>query len=153
MINKYGFIISAAGGAILTAMLAFLIHSFIVNGINKTHREALAAQETALNARCDADKALTMENARELSKQDAARVAKLKRQLLQRPTGCIPIAPEPAPGNDGAARNSGLSGLHGVTSDALYQYADKAESVGDRLDACQSFVEKTWISRGYRLND
>jgi hypothetical protein len=151
--TKYAMIASAVGGAILAAMVGFLLHSFIVNGIKARHASELKTQQEALNKQCDDDKALTMEISNGLQQKNRNLAAQLGRLKRLQPNRCVVPAPSKPPGgHDAAPGNTELSGQHGVTAGALYDFAADAEQTGLKLDACQSFILKTWKSRGYNLN-
>ena len=151
--KHYAMIASAAGGAILAAMAGFLLHSFIVNGIQAKHALELKSQETALNKQCDDDKALTMEISNGLQQKNRNLATQLDRLKRVQPERCVVPAPSKPPGgHDAAPGDTELSGQHGVTAGALYDFAADAEQTGLKLDACQSFILKTWESRGYNLN-
>jgi hypothetical protein len=151
--NHYAMIASAAAGAILTAGVAFLLHSFIVNGIKVEHALDLKNQALALNQQCDDDKALTREVSNGLQQKNRNLSAQLDRLKRVQPDRCIVPAPSKPPGrHDAAPPDPELSGQNGVTAGALYDFAADAEQTGLKLDACQSFILKTWQSRGYNLN-
>ena len=132
------------------AVVALFLHNISLEWTKASYERKIEAAKQEQIAACERDKNLTKEVSDGYQKQVAsltARIADLKRV---RPSSCIPVA-NPAARCDGSASSGGHAGANGqsgVTSDFLYDFAGEAETYRLRLIACQSFISKTWASRG-----
>lgn len=137
-------------GAAGMAVIALILHNVSLEWTKASYERKIEAVKQEQIAACERDKNLTKEVSDGYQKQVAsltARIADLKRV---RPSACIPVA-NPAARCDGTAvigGHAGANGQGGVTSDFLYDFAGEAETYRLRLIACQSFISKTWASRG-----
>lgn len=106
----------------------------------KAHAEhALQAQETALIAQCDKDKAITTGVSHEYENQLSAvnqRLAVLKRL---HPKACVPATGTPGGRNAGTGSGK-LAGQDGSNVESFYDFAGEAETYRIRLIACQGFI-------------
>lgn len=139
-----------AAGAAGMAVVALLLHNVSLAWTKASYERKIENARAEEVAACERDKNLTKEVSSDYQKQISAlnsRIADLKRV---RPSVCIPVA-NPAARCDGTAvigGHAGANGQGGVTSDFLYDFAGEAETYRLRLIACQSFISKTWASRG-----
>ena len=134
--------------ALVIGGISFGLHSVDMSFVQKKHVAELTAQKAALEARCEAEKKITEDTANELQNKIDALTSRLATVKRMHPATCIPILADAARVDDATTKDAGLprqdAKPHGVSSDALFDYAADAEAVGLRLDACQSFVRKTW---------
>lgn len=139
--------ITHIGVGAAVAVVAFLIHSFLVNRMEKSHAEALAALRTKLVSECDTQQKQTLEDGNALEANLVRARAELNRLRNQSNT-CIVPRSESIGGTSGPSNDPGLSATYGITAFALREFAFDAEEVGLRLDACQAFLR-----REYHIND
>lgn len=133
---------AALAGAGVVAALALGLHRLDVYRIEARHRMEMQVQQTALVAQCEADKQITQEVSHDYqTKIDALnrRLADLKRV---RPSVCVPVTKPTSGHNAGTGAEPPRS--HGLTSDALLDYAAEAERYRLQLIGCQDFIKKTW---------
>lgn len=105
----------------------------------KLQRE-LGAQETALIAKCDADKKITEDVGREYETKISAlnrRIAALRVQ----PSSCLPVT-STATGRNGSTTGTINAGAHGISSEFLIDYAGEAEKYRLQLISCQDFIQR-----------
>lgn len=132
----------------MVSFLGWQYHAWAMERAEVKHQKALASYAEQLQAECAKDKQITEGVSRDYQKTISdlnARVAALKRV---QPKTCVPVSvTKPAPGRNSAEGNTGLSTAHGLTTDALYDYAADAEKVGLKFDACQRFITEVWQAK------
>lgn len=127
--------------ALIVAAICFALHSGRVMYIEQKHEIAMAGQAAQLKARCKAEKAITEEINNDLqNKTDGldAGFNELVRMHSARPG----IIADASVRDDATPQDARLPRQNGRL--ALLTFARDAEEVGLRLDACQSFIKKTW---------
>ena len=128
------------------AVIALVLHNVSLEWTKASYERKIEAARTEAIAACERDKTLTKEVSSDYQKQIAAlnsRIADLKRL---RPSVCVPVAVPAARCDAGTGAVSVRP--NGVDTGTLYDFAGEAESYRLRLIACQSFITKTWASRG-----
>lgn len=139
--------LSAAAGAVVTALVAFGLHSVDVHFIEKSWQKKLDDQHTADVAACDKDKAITKGTNDALQKDRDAIARKLADFKRMQPSHCVPVAAlktEPATGGDGHAGQNGI----GLESDWLREYAAECENYRRQRITLESFIDGTWAAHG-----
>ncbi len=133
----------AFGAAFLVAFsLGWYVHSRIAESHLK---RALQAQEEALVAQCQEDKAITKgtNDALQKDRDDLAkRVAALK---LQRPAKCVPVTGEAKLPIGGR----GYAGTY-ISSDWLYDFGGECEGYRSQLKSCIKFIDDVWEKNTHR---
>lgn len=142
-------IAAAATAAVLVGILAWNLHGWSVNRLEARHAKAMAEQAQSLNAECAKDKQLTSEVSRELQNQLADARTQLNAAKRVQQNRCVPTPARPAAGHDAAPGDKELHQSNGIYADSLLDFAYDAEVVGRQLDSCQSFIVKTWASKGW----
>lgn len=140
--------IQIGGGAIAAFALSWLLHTVDVDRIEAEQQAALTAQEEKLHAECANDKAITKGVDDDLQAKNTAltrRIGELKRV---QPSTCIVPAPNPSVSGNAAPGGTVSAGAHGITTNALYDFAFDAERYRLQLIACQDFISKTWTAKG-----
>jgi len=145
----WGILLGVVIGAVVTYAIMADIQASRIADLDAAHAKAIKDQETALNDQCAKNKQLTTE----VSNDYQSQLTDLRRQLAAvkrvQPNRCIvPTPAKPTGGRDAAAANQELPHTDGVYTDDLFDFAADAEQVGRQLDACQSFITKTWQARG-----
>jgi hypothetical protein len=135
---------------ILTAALAYVLHSLDVYRLEDQQRNALTELADNDKKQCDADKKIT----EGVSHDYQAQLSNLSTQLANlkrvRPSRCVAVSvASPASGRNASPPTGQLPNPNaGVTSDALYDYAAEAERTRLQLIACQQFITETWKEKG-----
>lgn len=141
-------------GSIVTALIAFVIHTLAATWMEASYELKLTEQKAALTKQCEDAKVITEEVSNEYQKQLAVRDASLadaRRMLNKKCTATVVGIPTTGHnGSSGTGKSSGSYDL-GVRVDAeeLLDIATDGEKYRLQLLGCQDFIEK---SRGNRLN-
>lgn len=142
------FLLKYAVPAVLAAAATFWLtlqwHQNVVHKLEKRCETALTKTLADAQAQCLKEKQLTTEVSNELQTQLTDLRSQLAAAKRVRPQSCVPVVTRPAGGHDGQAGDAQLPDPHGITSDALLDFAYDAEVVGRQLDSCQEFVSKVW---------
>lgn len=135
-------------GAIVYSFCHF-VYTWRIERIENEHKAELVAQQERLVAECAKDKQITTEVSHDYQNQIADLRGQLAAVKRVRPSACIPVhVAKPTGGRDAATGNGQLSRPYaGVDSDDLFDFAFDAEQVGRQLDACQSFITRTWAAK------
>lgn len=139
---KYAIPALVAGFATWWVMLQW--HDNQVHKLETKHEQALTKALADASAQCLKEKQLTTEVSNGLQTQLSDLRSQLAAAKRVRPQSCAPVVTRPTSGHDGQAGNTELPDPHGITSDALLDFAYDAEVVGRQLDSCQEFVSKVW---------
>lgn len=127
-----------------TAALAYLLHTVDVDRIEAQQRAAITAQQDADKTKCDNAKKITEGVSHDYQVKLSSLSAQLASIKRLRPARCIAVPiTSPATGRDAAPSGAELPRQDGITSDALYDFANAAERVRLQLVGCQSFVTQT----------
>lgn len=132
-------------GAVLTAIVALLLHNWSISHLESKQAKALDTQKTELENKCTADKKIT----EDISSDYQSKINQLNGQLaslrMRMPSVCIPVITGQANGSHAsstAGQHGGQNG--GITSDALYGFSGECETYRLRLIGLQNFVNKVW---------
>ncbi|TXH13848.1 MAG: hypothetical protein E6R03_10620 [Hyphomicrobiaceae bacterium] len=134
---------------ILTALVAFALHTLDVSSIEKRNAKEIEDVKVSLTAQCEQDKQLTSEVSDEYQSQISNlndQLAKLKRLRRQAPD-CVPVASQADSGHADTERAE-LTGKNGLRSEWLLDYAAEAEQYRLQLKSCQDFINKVWDMNG-----
>lgn len=124
-------------GAVAAFALSWLLHTVDVGFIEARHKTELTAQENALHEACDKDKAITKEANDELQNQVNIIARKLTAAKRVRSDCIVPLASSPQPTPSGGEH----AGTHGVTSDALFEYAADCETYRQQRITLEGFIK------------
>lgn len=124
--------------AILTAIVAFGLHSVVSNISEANHKAELLKQATQMTEQCNEDK-LKIQKAGE---NYEARITILNHKLRTlssvRPS-CVPITGSPGVDHATSGNSQLLSG-NGISSNWLIQFAGRCEREAIKLDSLQEFI-------------
>lgn len=129
--------------ALLTALVAFGLHSAVENLSNMAHDREMADLRANLQAQCESDKKLTAEASRDLQTKLANRTSQLANLKRLYDTQCVPIAIPPTR-YDAATANGELHRPHGIPAAALLDFAGECEQTALKLDSAQLFISRIW---------
>lgn len=134
--------------AIITAILAYMIHDADVLFLEKKQAAELAEQANTLRAQCKADQKITAE----VSNDYETKLSNLNSQLATvkrlHPSRCI-LPSTGATGGHDDGTSGGQSGKpDAVDTGTLYDFAGKAEQYRIQLSGCQDFIRKVWTANG-----
>lgn len=127
--------------ALIVIAVCFTLHSGRVMYIEQKHEIAMAGQAAQLKARCKAEKAITEEIDNDLQNKTDGLDAGFN-ELVRMQRKFFDVVTDTAARNDATPQDARLPRQNGRL--ALLTFARDAEEVGLRLDACQSFIKKTW---------
>lgn len=138
--------IKPLGAALVTALLAWLLHSLSMGFTEAAHQRQLDEQKISLLTACEADKKLTQE----VSNAYQSKISSLNSQLTRlrnvQPARCVPVT-QPSGGYHATPQSGKPTRPNGgVDSSALYDFAGEAERYRLQLIGCQDFILKTWES-------
>lgn len=134
--------------ALLTALIAFGLHTLAVSWIEASYERKLTEQKTVLTEQCAASKAITKEVSDDYQKKLTARDASLSdaRRLLNRKCAAPVVVSTPT-GHNGSPVQGQPSGQddRALRADAndLIDIAAEGEKYRLQLIGCQTFIEKS----------
>lgn len=136
---------------VLTAVIAFSLHSWDVDRINAKHKlalkDAVEAATKAANDECAKDKQITTEVSNEYQNKIANLTVQLNRiKRLYNSSKCVPIT-RPTERRDAAPSEGKPAGQSGVSSGWIVDIAGEGEQYRLQLLACQDFITKTWAAK------
>lgn len=141
--------LSAAAGAILTALVGYGLHSLDVDRINAKHEKAMTAQAESLNKQCADQQAIT----ERVSNDYQNKVADLGKRLdaarrLYSGNACLTVTGHAASGYDDAAAANKPAGQGAGRNSTIdinkyIDFAAEGEKYRLQLLACQSYVNLT----------
>lgn len=130
--------------AIVTAAIAWMLHSLDVQRIESKNRAALATQQAALEEECALNKRITEESSREYESKINALNIRLNNSRRMRENYCIVPIAGPTNGGLGVASSRGHVGSHGVPIEEFYDYAGTCERLRIQVISLQDFIDKTY---------
>lgn len=142
--DGFKFWLGVGSGVLLTAIVAFSLHSFSVARLNAKHERAMTEQHNRLVDSCNEDKQMMKENDDALQKELTAYRAKsnaIAKRLRAANQTCVLVATAAKQGN-GSAAGKGLPGLVGLDAFEITSKFEACDENTGKLIAMQEWAKK-----------
>lgn len=136
--------IPLAISAIVTAGIAWALHSLDVYRLEDNHRAELSELTGKLKAQCEQDKEITAHASQDYQQKITSLNAQLAKLRL-RPATCIPVSTLQPSSIPNGANSAGINARpHGINDSALYEYAGDCEQYRLKTIGLQDFIHQVW---------
>lgn len=125
--------------AILTAVVAFGLHSLAIGFTQAHHDRELLEQRRNLEEKCAEDKAFLQKAGENYESKISVLNSRIRALSRVRPTCIMPVTPGLNVATEG---NQGFPIGNGISSEWLIQFAGRCEREAIKLDSLQEFISK-----------
>lgn len=135
--------LTAGGGFLVAALLAWTLHSWAVGRLEAKHLTALESQKKTLEGQCLTMQLFTQGNGNALQNDLAINADRLNAFSMRQPATCIAVLDPPAgPGVHEAQQRRVVPRTRGIAPTAYMSLLKEADDVAARLSACQRYARE-----------